>query len=203
MVAQRLRRIGQVSGIVLLRDPRGELVGVVRGQRNHGEDLAGLWVHHDRHALLHAGCLQPPAERVGRNPLHVGVDGQHQVLAWDRRGHGVEQLHRASGSVAFPKLLPVDAAQLSFVARLNAIPTNHIIGQVSLGAQLRELIAGDASRVAENVRQEGAGHSALVVQVLAQGVDLDHDPRHRLLLLPEQQRGVSAESADQRHHVEG
>ena len=94
----------------------------------------------------------------------MGVDGQHQVLAWDRRGHGVEQLHRASGSVAFPKLLPVDAAQLSFVAGLNAIPTNHIIGQVCLGAQLRELIAGDASRVAENVRQEGAGQSALVVR---------------------------------------
>ena len=75
VVAQRPIRIGQVDVEVLDADARRELVVVVRRQRDHRQDLAGLRVHDDRHALADVGRLHAPrrAPAVARRCISASI----------------------------------------------------------------------------------------------------------------------------------
>ena len=102
---------GLAAGVALQRVHRGAHlpvhdgaggVGVVVGLDAHGQDGAGVHVHHDAHrAGLHVVLLYGGGQRAFQVPLDVGVDGQRQRGAWG----GFHQGAVALGHIVAPGVL--------------------------------------------------------------------------------------------------
>jgi hypothetical protein len=77
-VDEGLERALRPRGVLLAADRLLPAVGVDRGDREHGEDLAGARVHRDERA---GGLV---GEGLGGDLLEVEVEGEVDVLAGDR-----------------------------------------------------------------------------------------------------------------------
>ncbi len=156
VVAQRLGRVVQVDGVVVGADAGRELVVVIGRQGDHGQDLAGLRVHDDRHALLQPGRAHAPLQRLRRDALHPRINGEHQVLAGLRLLHGADRLQRPALRIALLQLGAIGATQLAFEGRLDPGTADQVVAQVAVVLQVAKLLEVDRPDVAEHVGQQAA-----------------------------------------------
>lgn len=128
-----------------MRDAVDEQVGVVAGQADHAQDLAGARVHRDRRTFVFA-------ERGHHRALQVGIDRQAQVCARLRR-HPAHRADRPALHVGFHLFVAHLAAQVLFVIALQ--PGLAHVGERGIAlAQHRQVLFVDAPNVANDVRKQ-------------------------------------------------
>ena len=201
VVAQWLVGIAQVRVERGGADPGREGVVVVAGQRDHRQDLARLWVQHDRHALLHTCGAHPPRERVGCQSLQARIDGQHQISTGPRLGRRRDHFDRTAARIALHLLRAVGPAQDRLVRGLHPVLADRVVRQVTVLGQGRQLPLADGTGVAEDVREQRAVNLPGFVQILPNRIDLDDDARDRARMLREKQRLVAGDAAQEWHLV--
>ena len=182
--------------------PGRELVVVVRRKRHHCQDLAGLRIHDDRHALADVGRLHSPGQCLRREALDAPVDREHQVLPGDRLADRLDDVQQPAGRVALDELHAVVPAKLVLERCFHARPADHVVTQVARRLEPLELLAVDRPGVAHDVRHQRSGLIAAVVEIAARGLDLDDDPGQLLRLLRQQQSRIASDPALDRHEVE-
>ena len=177
MVEEGLLRVPQQLLEILAADALGELVVVVRGQADHGQDLAGLRVHHDHDATLEPG----PVHRPGH-----GLLGELLFLRVDREGQGVaglgfairrQDLELASGRISLNGLLPVHAAERRFVGRLDARLADEVVRLIALVLDRLQRVGIDRAGIPDDLRHQRP------VDVVPLRFDRDLDPGEREPLL--------------------
>jgi hypothetical protein len=156
VIQEGLVRVVEQLGVVGVADAAGELVVVVCRQADQGEDLAGLRVHHDDDATLDPDRLHRPDHRRLCVALLLGVDRECQRVTWLWLRDRLQDLGLATGGVLLDALTPVDASQLRLVLGLDPDLAEKIIGEIPVGLELGELITGDGTGVAEDLRHQGA-----------------------------------------------
>src|SRR6476660_9360277 len=120
VVEQGLVRILEELLVGLVADPAGEQVVVVRRQADQCEYLAGLRVHRDDHAPLHADLLHAPLKRLLGISLCLGIDGQPQRRPRHRVLDGLKDLGPSSAGIPLDALGAVRATQLRLVGGFDA-----------------------------------------------------------------------------------
>ena len=196
MVDERLVRVVEQDLELGVRDPAGELVGVVGGEAHHGEHLAGLRVEHDHGAALEARLGEAPLEGLLGELLLLRVDRQDQGAAGGGRRLDADHADRAPGPVLLHPLGAIGPPQLSFVGQLHAGLADPIVGEVALLRQLRVAFGGEGPGVAHDLGQQGS------TEVVAARLDRHLHPRKGEAVLGDQASGRLGDVVGDRHGVE-
>ena len=165
--------VGVVNDLrpVGLGQAHGELVGVERGPRDHGENLAGVRVHGDQCAVL-------AFHHLLRHALQIEVDGEPQVLA--RLGKLLSKLADFLAVAVDDDIArAVHAAQQGVVGLFHAGFSDYVAGLVEVELGAVQVLLGDLAHVADQVGREAVARveAALVVdglqfgQLVAMGLD--------------------------------
>jgi hypothetical protein len=172
-----------------LLEPAGEQVGVERGGRDQGQDLAvaGIHGHHRAHLL---GAVEP----AGRLLLEVEVDRQGQALA-RCRGDALVLLKELAAAVDDDHPLAVLAAQVGVVGLLDPLLADHV-PRLEDALRLLDLVQGGLAQVAEDV----GGLLAVAVEPLV--LDLDRELRVLEPLDAEARHLGEGEILGQQHRLE-
>ena len=171
MVEERLVGVVEQLRVVLVADAASELVVVVGRETDEREDLARLRVHGDHHAALDPDLLHRPLERLLGVPLLLGVDRERQRVARLGLCERLEDLGLLARGVLLDTLRAVDAPQAALVLRFDADLADQVVGEVAVLFQVEELLAGDRTRVAEDLRHQRP------VRVQPSRLDRDLDSR--------------------------
>ena len=145
--------VGVQRGELGRRDSAGEHVVVVAGDRDHREDLTVLRVHRDADGLREAILLDPLAQLGVNQLLQAVVDGQHDGVPDDRLPQR-KRLYLALRGVALDLAPAVRSAKVALVDALDAGPTDVVVAEIALVAQLSELVLGDRTGVSDDRRIE-------------------------------------------------
>ena len=150
VVDQGTARVGQDHFQILLLDrPREEIV-VVSGDRHDREDVARIHVDDD------SGREQRAAHRLQQDLLNSllegNVDREPDALP-GQRVLGQELTNFATAGVDLGLAVAGDASQHRLVRRLDAGLADAVGEPVAVGLQDIELLAGDGSDIAQDVRE--------------------------------------------------
>jgi hypothetical protein len=154
VVGQRLVRVLDELLEVGVADPAREVVVVVRRQADHRDDLAGLRVHHDHDAALHADRLHRPLEGLLGLLLLGDVDRELQRIPGLGLADGPEDVATPARCALGDAFEAVDATEVGFVLRFDPGLAKPVIGQVAAVAELDELLRRHRPRVAEDLGHE-------------------------------------------------
>ena len=142
----------------LRRHVAGEDGRLVRRRRRHREDGAVPRIERDDRAAARsplALCLRGPnpvVERALGRLLQVEVDRQPQRVTGSRGVSDGQVAHRMAARVDAHARLPVVAAQVAVVLRLDADLADHVPRLVAL--HVLQLLRGNLAHVPENLRGE-------------------------------------------------
>ncbi len=170
LVGQRSTLIVGQGAIDLGRDARHEQVGIERGRRHHGQDIAVANVHDDDAARLLAEHLQ-------RALLDVVVQRKHHLgplNRWTRSGDVLG--HDAAARIDLDPLAAFDAAQILIQRLFNALSADTETGVEQDGRRLFALVA-DRLHVAVRHLGHIAHHMGVgaAVRIVAGLVHVSHD----------------------------